>query len=179
MVLKTWSLVAAVLITLSACGTQNLLYRTDKYSLEYPTEWQVFGKNENDLRELDTVFFKFNVEKEVIASISIFTKKLVLEGDFEEYLKQEIESLNQIEGYAEIEVEKFKIAEIETLLHTFKASDGDVQKEFLQTYLPGTDELYILTASVGVEPESVVLSEIKKIFKSFKLKEVEESKVNA
>ena len=161
----------AVLIILTACGAEQANFQTDKYSLSYPTNWKKVEAGNQDLQGLDTVFFAFDAQGQVQSSLSVFYKKGQQVSEFESYLQAETESLKKLKDYESIKSEKATISKLKTRIETFKAWDESSQsvKQFLQTYIPGTDGLYILTASFPLTVENATLTETKKIMKSFSL----------
>ncbi|MDD4352230.1 MAG: hypothetical protein PHU71_04615 [Candidatus Gracilibacteria bacterium] len=170
---KTLLLGVMLMLILSACGATYLTYQSEAYSLEYPSSWKKFDNADGSLRDLDLVLMLLEKDNEVLASFSVLADTDVVQTDeLETYIRNDIEPFANTTGYEKLKLEKFQVSGLKTFLHSFKAFDNDSQqKQFLQTYIPSSDRLYVLTASLPVEAESALLADVKRIMRSFQLQE--------
>lgn len=163
--------VLVCLLALNACGTEQGNFKTDKYSLVLPSNWKEVRADEQDLNGLDAVFFAFDNQGQVQSSLSIFHKAGNQITDPTSYVQAELQSLSKLKEFESIKSEKVTIAKIKTQLETFQAWDDGSQsiKQFIQTYLPVNDGVYVLTASLPVTANKAALNDVKKVIKSFTL----------
>lgn len=161
---KLASLLITSLVAFSACSDTSNTYDNGKLAITFNNNWNIIQEIPSDVMQqnpsLKNIVVILNHEN---AQITIAKKEFKQEIEHEEFVRQNVESLQKLPNFKELNTRNIKLNGKKTEIITF-SSDA----LFMQTYTSDASTAYVITGIMALGANSKLQSEVLNTMRSIK-----------